>query len=65
MTQDPVGREGNRGKRILDFMGHAARYFPPGGLFLSTQQVREVLKYQYVTHALMVVLQSCDRDGDV
>src|SRR6185437_16282111 len=45
---DALGREGNRGERVFDVVGDAARHLPPGGGLLDLQQVGQVFEHQHV-----------------
>ena len=45
-------------------MCHAARYLAPGSLFLSLQQIREILEYKNVAQFPSPMLQARNRQGD-
>jgi len=65
VAKDAFGGKRNRSERILDFVGDAPRHFPPRSLLLRFEQFREIFKNQHVPHALSVLLQGSDSNGDV
>ena len=62
-----LGRKRNGRQWILDFVGDAAGYFAPGGLFLRFEQVGQIFEHHHVAEALFAMLQSgrggCDVHG--
>jgi hypothetical protein len=65
MAADALGREGDRGQRILDLVGHALRHFLPGQLPLRAQQIRGVLDHQHGSRLAMSQLKARAGDGQM
>ena len=51
MTADALRRKRDGSQRVFDFMRDPARHFPPGGLFLSLEQVGQVFEDQNIAQA--------------